>query len=192
MLQYGLFQHLFPQTALLKDSSYPVNALLNSALESTDARVQNNKPVTPAFIFAIILWFPLLARKAQFKLDGMDPLPALEKAMSYVIADQNKLVTIPKRFTQIMREIWLMQFRFSKRTGNRPYPLLEHPRFRAAYDFLALRALVGDESMALAEWWTTFQEVDATKQAEMIHQLASPLPAKKPRKRRKPKPKVSD
>jgi len=190
LVKYGLFHHLFPQTARLLDSSYPVNALLINALESTDTRVRDGKPVTPAFIFAVILWFPLMARKTQFKLEGMDPLPALEKAMSQVITEQNKLVTIPKRFTQVMREIWLMQFRFPKRSGHRPYPLLEHPRFRAAYDFLALRALAGDESMELAQWWTTFQDVDAAAQAEMISQLDTVVTAvPKPRKRRKPKPK---
>ena len=192
LVKFGLFHHLFPQTAALLDGSYPVNALLINALESTDSRVRDNKPINPAFLYAVILWFPLMARKAQLKLDGMDPLPALEKAMAEVIATQNKLVTIPKRFTQIMREIWLMQFRFPKRAGHRPYPLLEHPRFRAAYDFLALRALAGDESMALAEWWTTFQDVDAEKQADMITQLeAETTPAKpKPRRKYKPKPKT--
>ena len=189
LVKYGLFHHLFPQTAQLLDSPYPVNAFLINALESTDTRVHENKPVTPAFIFAVILWFPLMARKAHYKLEGMDPLPALEKAMSQVITEQNKRVTIPKRFTQVMREIWLMQFRFPKRSGHRPYPLLEHPRFRAAYDFLALRALAGDESMELAQWWTSFQEVDAATQAKMISQLDTVTAVPKPKKRRKPKPK---
>ena len=192
LVKYGLFHHLFPQTAALLDSSYPVNALLINALESTDTRVRDNKPVTPAFIFAIILWFPLMARKAELKQEGMDPLPALEKAMSEVITQQNKLVTIPKRFTQVMREIWLMQFRFPKRSGQRPYPLLEHPRFRAAYDFMALRALAGDESMELAQWWTTFQDVDATTQDQMITQLDAETTSPKPRRKRKPKPKPKD
>lgn len=193
LVKYGLFQLLFPQTANLLDSSYPVNALLINALESTDTRVRDNKPITPAFIFAIILWFPLIALKEKFKQEGMDPLPALEKAMSQVITEQNKLVTIPKRFTQVMREIWLMQFRLPKRSGHRAHLLLEHPRFRAAYDFLALRALAGDESMELAQWWTTFQDADAATQTEMITQLETVDPApKKPRRRRKPKPKTED
>ena len=88
-----------------------------------------------------------------------------------------------------MREIWLLQFRFPKRFGGRAASLLQHPRFRAAYDFLALRALAGDESMELAEWWTTFQEVTEEKQVEMVATLtALSTPAtKKPRRRRKPK-----
>ena len=80
-----------------------------------------------------------------------------------------------------------MQYRFSKRTGNRPYTLLEHPRFRGAYDFLALRALAGDESMELAEWWTTFQDVDEKTQSQMILSQDDAPPPKKPRRRRKPK-----
>jgi poly(A) polymerase len=87
-----------------------------------------------------------------------------------------------------MREMWIMQYRLSKRTGKRAFNLLEHPRFRAAYDFMALRALAGDESMELADWWTTFQEVDNTKQNEMILALSAQAPANRRRNRRK-KPK---
>lgn len=190
LIQFGLFHHLFPQTASLLNGQYPVNALLINALESTDTRVRNGKPITPAFLYAVILWFPLMERITQLKDEGMDPLPALEKAMSVVIAEQNKRVAIPKRFTQVMREIWLLQYRFSKRTGNRPFTLLEHPRFRGAYDFLALRALAGDESMELAEWWTTFQDVDEKTQNQMILDQEDVPAPKKPRRRRKPKPKA--
>ncbi len=180
--QYGLFPHLFSQTNQLLNSKYPVNALLIIALESTDARIRDNKPVTPAFIFAILLWFPMIERAEQLKNEGIEPLPALDKAMSQVIAEQNKIVTIPKRFTQVMREIWLLQFRFPKRLGHRAFNVLEHPRFRAGYDFLALRALAGDESIELADWWTKFQEVDADTQTEMINALTP----KAPHKQRKP------
>ena len=181
LVQYGLFPHLFAQTHKLIGSHYPVNALLVIALENTDTRIRDNKPVTPAFIFAILLWFPLMERTEQLKNEGMDPLPALEKAMSQVIATQNKVVTIPKRFTQVMREIWLLQYRFPKRLGTRAFNLLEHPRFRAAYDFLLLRALAGDESMELAEWWTTFQDLETSGQEDMVSKLtpSSPKPGKR-------------
>jgi poly(A) polymerase len=185
LVKYDLFSHLFAQTNKLLNSNYPVNALLSIALESTDTRIRENKPVTPAFVFAILLWFPLMARAEQLRNEGMDPLPALEKAMSQVITEQNKVVTIPKRFTQVMREIWLLQYRFPKRLGHRAFSLLEHPRFRAAYDFLALRALAGDESMELAEWWTKFQEVDAIEQEKMVSKLAPTTPQKPIKKRPK-------
>lgn len=186
LVQYGLFSHLFAQTSSLMDSKYPVNALLVMALENTDTRIRDNKPVTPAFLFAVFLWFPLLTRTEQLKKEGMDPLPALEKAMSLVISEQNQVVTIPKRYTQIMREMWLLQYRLPKRTGHRAFGLLEHPRFRAAYDFLALRALAGDESMELAQWWTTFQEAELAVQTDMVEALSKEPAPRKPQKRRKP------
>lgn len=189
LVQHGLFPYLFKQTDALFQSSYPVNALLVLALESTDTRIRDNKPVTPAFIFAVLLWFPLIAKAEELKKEGVDPLPALDQAMSSVIAEQNKVVTIPKRYTQVMREIWLLQFRFSRRLGQRAFHILEHPRFRAAYDFLALRALAGDEELALADWWTSFQELDNELQKKMVAELDATSP-KKPSKRRRP-PKVN-
>lgn len=175
LVQYGLFSHLFPLTAkLLNNPNYPTKELLLFGLESTDARIRDGKPVTPAFLFAVLLWFPMVERAEQLTNEGMDPLPAIDKAMSLVIAEQNKIVTVPKRFTQVMREMWLMQYRFPKRSGTRAYHQLEHPRFRAAYDFLALRALAGDESMELADWWTQFQEADTNTQAKMIDTASLP------------------
>lgn len=187
LMQYGLFQHLCPQTTALFNSQYPVNALLAIALENTDTRIQDDKPVTPAFLFAVILWFPMIERSKQLQSAGMDPLPAVEKAMSIVIAEQNKIISIPKRYTQIIREIWLLQYRFVKRLGGRAFNLLQHPRFRAAYDFMALRALAGDESMELAQWWTSFQEASDEVRNQMVTELNAGSPAKKSRRRRKPK-----
>ena len=189
LVQYGLFAQLFEQTNNLLSSDYPVNALMGIALENTDARIRDDKPVTPAFLYAVILWFPLKKEALRLQTEEkMPPLAALEKAMNQVISMQNKVVAIPKRFTQIMREMWLLQFRFSKRHGGRAANLLQHPRFRAAYDFLAIRALAGDESMDLAQWWTSFQDATETEQAEMVASLTPPASRKKPGKRRKPKP----
>lgn len=186
LIKYGLFQHLCPLTNQLMNSEYPVNALLGIALENTDTRIRADKPVTPAFLFAILLWFPMIEQSKKLQEAGMDPLPAIEKAMSMVIAEQNKIISVPKRYTQVMREIWLLQYRFAKRLGGRAFNLLQHPRFRAAYDFMALRALAGDESMELAQWWTTFQEVDEKEQTEMVR-LITPVAPKKAKRRRKPK-----
>lgn len=185
LAKYGLFNHLFNQTSQMMEGDYPVKALIGLALENTDSRIQQNKPVTPAFIYAVLLWFPLIKKASILKNEGIDPLPALEMSMSEVIAEQNKVVTIPKRFTQVMREIWLLQYRFPSRSGSRALGVLEHPRFRAAYDFMLLRALAGDESMALAQWWTTFQESSKETQEEMIKALPTP------HKKRRPKPKSS-
>lgn len=188
LVQYGLFQYLFPLADKLMNSDYPVKALLDIALENTDTRIQDEKPVTPAFLFAVILWFPMIENSKNLQKSGMDPLPAIEKAMSLTITEQNKIITIPKRYSQVIREIWLLQYRFSKRQGNRASHLLEHPRFRAAYDFMALRALAEDESMELAEWWTTYQEVNEEQKAVMVAQL-TPATSSKPKRKRKPKAK---
>ena len=191
LLQYGLFEHLCPLTFSLLNSEYPVNALLGIALENTDTRIRDDKPVTPAFIFAVLLWFPMIERSKNLQLSGLDPLPAIEKAMSLVLIEQNKIISIPKRYTQVIREIWLLQYRFAKRQGGRAFNLLQHPRFRAAYDFMALRALAGDEAMDLAQWWTTFQEVNEAEQTKMVAALTPPGP-KKSKRRKKPKPIVDE
>jgi len=179
-----LFQLLFPLTqAEMEKALYPVNALLGIALENTDARIRDGKPVTPAFIFAVLLWFPMLNQAAEIQKNGTEPLPALEQAMSLVVSEQNRIVCIPKRFTQIMREIWLLQFRLDKRQGERAFHLLEHPRFRAAYDFMALRALAGDAPMELAQWWTSFQEADDETRHTMVASLKPTAPKKRRRKK---------
>ncbi len=186
LIQYGLFQYLFPMTFSFYER-HEVNALIVLALENTDSRLKSEKPVNPAFLFAVLLWFPLkeTMRNLQETL-AIEPLTALEQAMSVVLSEQCKMTMIPKRFLQVIREMWLLQFRFEKRTGHRAYQTMEHPRFRAAFDLLALRSLSGDESMELAEWWTKFQDESADKQAEMINMLDE-----KPQGRRKRRKKSS-
>lgn len=207
LVHHELFGQLFPQTDALLNSEYPLNTLLSLALKNTDRRIHEEKPVIPSFLFAVLLWFPFIAHKTKLeqhadttlapddaKLEddaeeqAFEPLVALEKSMNYVLREQCKITTIPKRHTQIIREIWLFQYRLQKRTGKRPQQLLQHPRFRAAYDFLALRALAGDESIELADWWTKFQAVDFDTQNKMVAEQK-----KKGVKRRKPrkKPKTS-
>ena len=106
--------------------------------------------------------------------------------MGYVLREQCKIITVPKRHTQVIREIWLFQYRLQKRNSKRAQDLLEHPRFRAAYDFLGLRALAGDESMELAEWWTTFQDATPKTQNKMILEQKRKEPeARKPRRKKK-------
>jgi poly(A) polymerase len=126
----------------------------------------------------------MIERAKQLQKAGLPPLPAVDKAMSQILAEQAQIISIPKRFSLVIREIWLLQYRFPKRQGTRPFNLLQHPRFRAAYDFMALRALAGDESMELAQWWTAFQEVDETKQNEMIQQAGQNTTPRTKRKRK--------
>lgn len=169
--KYQIFEKLFPQTAKLQKSKYKVNELINFALENTDSRIHENKPVTPAFICAILMWFPMLEQTKKLRKNGINPLLAIEQSMAHVLNTQNKVITIPKRYTQVIREIWMLQYRFPKRTGKRAQNLLSHPRFRAAYDFLAMRALAGDAEMELTNWWTTYQEVDNQARNRMSAKL---------------------
>ncbi len=169
--KYQIFAHLFPYTESLRTTQYNVQELLFLALENTDSRIKQNKPVTPAFIYAVLLWFPLLHQIEILRANNVDPLPAVEQAMSDVINAQNMIVTIPKRYTQVMREIWMLQYRFPKRAGKRAESIITHARFRAGYDFLALRALAGDAPMELANWWTTYQDADTKTRNKMSAQI---------------------
>lgn len=171
LCEHHLFPHVFPQTAELIKHCNKTNTLIQHTLENTDSRIKAKKPVTPAFFFASLLWFPLMRETEQLRKEGLPFLPALEKAMNIVLANQHKYIKIPKRFSQIIREIWLLQYKLPRRFGIRAFKTLEHPRFRAAYDFLLLRALAEDEDPALAEWWTTFQEVDEQERKQMIRRL---------------------
>ena len=103
---------------------------------------------------------------------GQHPFEALTQAGEEVLREQQRHVSIPKRFSFPMREIWELQSRFARRSGKNAFRLVENKRFRAAYDFLLLRAHAGEESQELADWWTRFQEVDADGQAEMVRNLA--------------------
>lgn len=166
-----IFQYLFPLTAPLLEEDEIVKKLIEYTLESTDARILAKKPVTPAFFFAAFLWPVLIKQTNELQSEGLPLLAALEKSMNNVLLKQSKHIAIPKRFTQAMREMWLLQLRFPKRFGTRAYKTLEHPRFRAAYDFLLIRTLAGEEESQLADWWTTFQERDEAEQKKMINQL---------------------
>src|SRR5699024_686736 len=107
-----------------------------------------------------LLWPPVQQRAAALEQDedGMTPAQARAVAIHQVIASEVAVVMIPKRFSMPMREIWQLQHRFSQRRGQRPLRLMTHPRFRAAYDFMLLRAEAGEIDSGLAEWWTRFQE----------------------------------
>lgn len=168
---FGLLEILFPQAHQALASDFPVQPFLESAFLNTDKRVQEDKPVTPAFFFATLLWFPLriLSQHIQ-NTENLAPLAALEKAMHEIIFLQNKTIAIPKRFSQNMREIWLLQYLLPKRKGKKPFKLLEHPRFRAAYDFLILRAQVKDAPTTLAQWWSKFQDASEDVREKMCQE----------------------
>jgi len=155
------------------------------ALKNTDMRIRADKTVSPAFLFAALTWHEVLAAWTKIKARNVPPVPALYEAMDQVIEKQTEQIAIPRRYTSDMKELWALQPRFEQRAGQRPFRLLEHPRFRAAYDFLLLRCESGDTDAALGEWWTQFQEADADGRVAML--VADSGPAKKRRRRRRRK-----
>jgi|LNFM01.1.fsa_nt_gb poly(A) polymerase len=156
------------------------------ALANTDARINAGKSVSPAFLFASLLWHEVLA---QWNLGtegapggrGKPPMIALAEAMDSVISRQVEQLAIPRRFTAQMREIWFLQPRFDQRSGRRPFRLLEQERFRSGYDFLLLRCESGEVDAEVGEWWTRFQRAGEAEREEMLLPESA---AGKPRRRR--------
>lgn len=183
LCHYGIFDYLYPQTAELlhaESEGFP-RTLLMQALENTDQRLADNKPVTPAFLFAALLWEPLKQRWQKLS-ESMPEIPAMQRAAGEVLAEQTQVVAIPKRFSLVTRDIWTLQPRLLRRQGKKAFNLLLHPKFRAGYDFMALRAQTGEPLQELVDWWTGFQFASAAEQAEMVAKLA---PEKKPKNRRR-------
>ncbi len=180
---YGVFEHLFPEThACLDDHDAEVaRRMVERALENTDARIAEGKPVTPAFLFSALLWEPLRQDVEAMIARGMSPFQAYDLAGVDVIARQVEHVALPKRFSVITREIWEMQPRLERQRGARAKQILTRPRFRAAYDFLLLRAEAGEPVAEAAEWWTRFQQGDEVEQSSM---LDKPKRGRRKRRRR--------
>jgi poly(A) polymerase len=138
------------------------------ALERTDERVRDEKPISPGFLFAALLWHEVLAAWRAGEASGKSTMLALFEAMDQVLAEQSESLAIPRRFSSDMKEIWVLQARLTNRSGRRPFALLSNPRFRAAYDFLLLRCESGELDMEIAEWWERFQRVDEEERTGML------------------------
>ena len=167
---YDLFRFLFPLTEdslAGEDQNFP-RMLLPQALANTDQRIEQGKPVNPAFLFAAMLWEPVRLDMERRIAKGAPAFEALAQASEGVLREEVRHVAIPKRFSFPMREIWDLQSRFARRQGKHAFRLMENKRFRAAYDFLLLRVHAGEEAQELADWWTRFQEVDEDARAEMV------------------------
>ncbi len=187
---YGLFAMLFPEADEAMDELPWAERLVEQALASTDRRIHEERPVTPAFLFAALLWAPVVQRQAEQEARGMPPIPALQAASQQVVSRQLQHVTIPKRFSLPMRDIWDLQQRLPLRRGKRVFQTREHPRFRAAYDFLLLREAAGEIAPGLGDWWTAFQDADEHEQARLLdkvgaHPAGSGKPGRKKRRRRR-------
>ena len=149
------------------------------ALNKTDERVREDKPVSPGFLFAALLWHEVLAAWKHLEGDGVKPLPALLQAMDNVVSAQVENLAIPRRFTTDMKDLWALQPRLLNRSGRRPYKLLEHPRFRAAYDFLLLRCESGEVDLEVGQWWDRFQHGSDEEREQLL------LPEEGPKRRRR-------
>jgi poly(A) polymerase len=170
---YGLLQHLFPSAAkALNGNSEQASRIIIHTAENTDQRLSKGKRVTPAFIFAAFLWPDLWERFQVLKSQEKRSLQELlfQAADEIVIAQQQK-TAIPKRFLIPMREIWALQLRLTKRDPKRAYSMLEHNRFRAAYDFLLLREQSGEALNGLGDWWTRFQFADQDEQSALLEKI---------------------
>ena len=155
------------------------------ALDRTDERIRAGKTVSPGFLFAALLWHEVLAAWTAACEREVPAIPALHEAMDQVLSVQAEKISIPRRFGGDMKEIWLLQYRFSQRTGKRPYRLLEVEKFRAAYDFLLLRCESGEIDPEIGEWWTRFQHASDTERENMLLPPETEDGARKRRRRRR-------
>ncbi|MGH8127008.1 MAG: polynucleotide adenylyltransferase PcnB [Gammaproteobacteria bacterium] len=169
--RHGMFGALFPlsEEVLAADTGGTLTRFVAGALASTDARVRANEPVTIAFLLAAFLW-PPTSRYAQWleQEEGIGEAAAVQRAIAVVLGESKQRVSIPQRFAMPLREIVQLQSRFRYRHGKRAESLLAHPRFRAAYDFLKLRAEVGDAEPVLAEFWDQVQRASGEERRKLL------------------------
>lgn len=184
--EYGLLPHLLPvvsESLQQERSSTMFRNLLQASLENTDKRIEEGKSVQPSFLFAVLLW-EKVQRLTLLELDDYPELQAIQFAANEALQDQVNATAIPRRFSNITREIWGLQPRFRAHDARRVNVLLNHPRFRAAYDFLCLRAQAGENVADQVDWWTTFI---AASQEDRLAMCKPSGKKRRPKKRRSAK-----
>jgi poly(A) polymerase len=191
--RFELTRALFP---ILKSEGKSGKArageLLIKALENTDERIAIEKPVTPAFLLAAILWQPVRARADALQADGLNEFAALGVAADEVMSKQVQRTAIPRRFSVVTRQIWTMQPRFKNTRGKRAKSLLQERRFRAAYDFMLLRAEEDESLQALCDHWTEAQKgVTLNTGQRRFDDRYNNDSRRRPRRRRRPRSKPS-
>ena len=156
---HGLLPALLPETAvaLASNRSGALRRMLLEGLRATDARIAAEEPVSPAFLFALLLWPAYCRTLAMLQAQGMHVAEAERHAADRVTVHQLNTVALPRRFSLPMQDIWLMQARFSQRQRKRAVRMLAHPRFRAAYDFLLLRQVASDSHAEDIAFWAEAQ-----------------------------------
>ena len=187
--KYGLFEQLFVQTGEALDHDEKFLEFVHAALVNTDRRVAAGKSITPMFLLGVFLWAPVRHMAEELRSrEKMSIAQSLSIAAYEIAGMQQSRISIPKRFTAPMREMLAMQPRFDVLHGRRALKLLEHKRFRAAYDFMMLRAECGDFDSEAAKFWTDVQKQDDGQRAKSFGLDDKPASRrrKRPRRRRKP------
>ena len=174
--EYQLFQPLFPTITryFTEHGDSPMERIIAQVLKNTDTRIHNDMRVNPAFLFSAIFWYPQLEMAQKLTQEsGLAYMDAFALAMNEVLDEACRALAIPKRITTLVRDIWGLQLRLSRRQGKRAWKLMEHPKFRAAYDLLALRAEVenNQELQRLTKWWGEFQVAAPPAQKDMLDVL---------------------
>lgn len=186
--EYNLFQQLFPLLSehFTEDHSSQTELMIEHILAATDKRILDEKRVNPAFMYAAMLWYPMVTRAEEISItSGLSYYDAFMVASNDVLDEQVKSIAIPRRFTTTVRDIWQQQMRFSRRSGKRAFKMLEHPKFRAAYDFLEMRGNFESADIAeLASWWNEFQSADRNRRSKMVQKINDEGGQRRPRRRR--------
>ncbi|MEL6448976.1 MAG: polynucleotide adenylyltransferase PcnB [Pseudomonadota bacterium] len=192
--EHGVFRELFPEAwqGLQAHDGEHFETLIQRALDNTDHRVAEGRPVTPMFLLAVLMWWPIKARAAEiYETESASPSQALGRATFEVLGRQQQMISMPKRFTAPLREMIALQPRFQKMRGARALAFLEHRRFRAAYDFMLLRAGIGEVGEDVAKFWTDVQELEGSKRGEAFgvgsRRSEGDQPKRRRRRRRKPR-----
>lgn len=182
---YDLFNLLFPYTDECFDDPQAL-ALIEQVLRNTDERLAEGKPVAPAFLWASLLWVPLSRLLPAQPLKGINQQEILLETGQYLLTQQQKHVSIPRRVVVLIQEIWLLQLRLTRQNrSKRVYNIMEHPRFRAGYDFLLLRANAGEEQLKpIAQWWTEFINSNTEERKTLLSPNSQ---SSKPSRRRRQK-----
>ena len=184
MIDYHLVDALLPYSHPDRNQHPGAQAMIDLALRNTDIRLAAGKSVTPAFLFAVLLWGPFQTTFANLNANSDEPFSVVQgKAMNQVINLQIQHTSIPKRFGLPMREIWELQSRLSNRSPRRCEKLMEQSRFRAAYDLLLLREEAGECDPGLGEWWTRYQELAPGERHQLFKDVANTRPKKSRRYR---------
>ncbi len=172
-----LFSHEFAEENTAMD---PADRLVTLALRNSDERIANGLGVTPGFMLAALLWPPL--QRQSRNLDGALNLARLGECAERVVLAQSSQTTIPRRISNVSKEIWELQLRLQRRDRRSVNYCFNHPRFRAGYDFLLLREQSGEDAGGMGEWWTNFQQVDENQRIHLLEQVSA-----RPKRRRRRK-----